>query len=92
MIFLLDAARRESVEMPNLGPAVTRASNAPSRTPDPVLIATPPELKIAVTYSKQKTATCSNRYFFGAFRATSYLYYPQLSSRLAISNRQCWRL
>jgi hypothetical protein len=69
MIFLRDDGQHEQAEAPILAPAIGRAPTTHVRALDSVLIATAPELKIVVTHSKQTTVPCTNRYFFGTFRA-----------------------
>jgi hypothetical protein len=69
MIFLRDDGQHESVATPILAPAVNYAPAAHVRALDLGLIGSGQLLEIAVTYSKQSTATRSNRYFFGTFRA-----------------------
>jgi hypothetical protein len=87
MNFLRNNAQHESVEAPGLDQTRRNAPAAPSRKLDLVLIATQ-ILELAVTPSKQTTATCSNRHFFGTFRAASHTYCPQPSRRFALSNRK----
>jgi hypothetical protein len=87
MNFLHKNAWRKSPETPNLGPAVVQALIAASSTLDPVLIATQ-ILELAVTHSKQTTATCSNRYFFGTFHAESRAFERNPRPQEAPSNRK----
>jgi hypothetical protein len=82
MIFLRDDDQHESVEVPVLASAESHAPTAHVRAPNPVLIATAPDFQIVVTHSKQTTAACSNRYFFGTFRAAHDLQ-PILALRTA---------
>jgi hypothetical protein len=80
MIFLRDNGQHESVETPNLAAASGRALAAQLRALDPVVIGSAQLLEIVVTHSKQTTATCSNRYFFGTFRAARD-FHPILAPR-----------
>jgi hypothetical protein len=82
MIFLREARQHESVEAPILAATESHAPTARVRAPNPILIATAPELKIVVTHSKQTTTPCPNRYFFGTFRAAHDLR-PILALRTA---------
>src|SRR5271154_2517577 len=87
MNFLLHDAQHESRETPNPLPTRGDAHAVLLRAPESVLIANQ-ILDIAVSHSKQTTATCINRYFFGPFSSVSRARDPRTSWQPAASNRQ----